>query len=74
MSPLRLFILLIVIAVAAIGFVLLTKDRLSKKQEIKARRREYMQHMVDSVRTARDLYKDSVRRVRYGLPPASPVR
>ncbi|MCU0425323.1 MAG: hypothetical protein MUF71_06820 [Candidatus Kapabacteria bacterium] len=65
MSPLRLFLILIVIATAAIGFVLLSKDRLQLKQDMKARRRGYMQQMIDSARTARDLYKDSVRRSQY---------
>lgn len=65
MSPIRLFLILLAIATAAIGFVLLSKDRLQLKQDMKARRRDYMQHMIDSVRTARDLYKDSVRRAEY---------
>jgi uncharacterized membrane protein (UPF0182 family) len=69
MSPVRLFLILIVIAVGTIGFVLLTKERLQVKQDMKTRRRDYMQRMIDSTRTARDLYKDSVRRVEYGLPP-----
>lgn len=65
MSPIRLFLALIVIAVAAIGFVLLSKDRLQEKQDMKSRRRDYMQHLIDSSRTAGDLYKDSVRRAQY---------
>lgn len=68
MSPVRLFLVLIVIAAAAIGFVLLSKDRLQIKQDIKSRRRDYMQHLIDSSRTARDLYKDSVRRAEYEKP------
>jgi ABC-type transport system involved in cytochrome bd biosynthesis fused ATPase/permease subunit len=69
MSPKRLFFILLLIATAMVGFVLLSKDRLKIKQDIKTRRREYMQQLLDSVRTARDLYKDSVRRVEYGLSP-----
>lgn len=70
MSPKRLFFILLLIATATVGFVLLSKDRLKIKQDIKTRRREYMQQLIDSVRTARDLYKDSVRRVEYRLPPS----
>jgi preprotein translocase subunit SecG len=68
MSPIRLFLILIVIAIAAIGFVLLSKDRLQEKQDMKSRRRDYMQRLIDSSRTASDLYKDSVRRAQYEKP------
>jgi hypothetical protein len=71
MSPLRLFFALCAVAIAAIGFFMLTKPRLELKQAMKARRNTYMKTYVDSVRTAQDLYKDSVRRFQYGLPPAS---
>jgi hypothetical protein len=71
MSPLRLFFALCAVAAAAIGFFMLTKPRLEQKQAMKARRNGYMKTYVDSIRTAQDLYKDSVRRVQYGLPPSS---
>jgi hypothetical protein len=71
MSPLRLFFALCAVALAAIGFFMLTKPRLEQKQAMKARRNDYMRTYVDSIRTQQDLYKDSVRRVQYGLPPAS---
>jgi hypothetical protein len=67
MTPLRLFFALCAVAVAAIGFFMLTKPRLEQKQAIKARRNGYMKTYVDSVRTAQDLYKDSVRRAKYGV-------
>lgn len=65
MAPLRLFAALCAVAVAAIGFFLLTKPRLEQKQAMKARRNGYMKSYVDSVRTAQDLYKDSVRRANF---------
>jgi hypothetical protein len=65
MSPFRLFLTFLLIAAAAIGFVLLSKDRLNTKQAIKERRRGYMKQVIDSARTARDWEKDSLRRARY---------
>jgi hypothetical protein len=47
-------------------------NRYQTKQGNRSRRVDYMKHLTDSVRTVRDLYKDSVRRAQYGEPPARP--
>jgi hypothetical protein len=64
------FILALVIVVASTFPTMC--DRYRTKQAMKDRRRDYMMHLTDSVRTVRDLYKDSVRRAQYGELPAKP--
>lgn len=44
-------------------------ERYNTKKNARDRRVEYFKHYSDSLRTAQDLYKDSVRRAKYGLPP-----